>query len=1035
MGILFSKLYDRIRRLNIKETFHTVFEEVIMKILRFSLWLFAFLWMSSSLYAQDGYWQQWVHYKIDVTLDAENKMLTGRETIVYKNNSPDVLEEIYLHLYPNAFKDENTTMAREAKADYQMPRFNEEDNGYIDIHRMQITRREEMIDWASIPVAAYDVDETILHANLPDPLPPGGELVIDIEFTEKIRRFLGRAGYRGNQFDMAQWYPKLVVYDEDGWHPDKFHTSGEFYGEFGIFDVSITLPFDYIVAATGKVVEGDPGWKWVKVDTSLGPDQWIEEQKKMKEAIQAKKEDGETRTVTFRAEKVHDFAWLASPDFLYEYGEWDGIPIHVLYRSHVRGGWTKQVVERGIRVIEFLSTKFGRYPYPQLSITHGLLGGGMEYPMLVMNAGPGEGLISHEVGHIYFYGMLASDELDEAWMDEGFTTYQERWYQETLYGPMGQDMANLPSYIPSFARSGPFSSYRENAINGSLNYMNSGFYEPISKPAHEFRGGYGVNAYTRGALFHEMLRYILGEDNWETFCHEYFDRWKFKHVNEARLREVAEDVSGMDLRWFFDQWLRGTPLVDYALDEIRKMKNADGTWRTEVDVVRKSDGIMPVEVEVTLPDGSTEVKRWDGVDSKGTVVFETAGRTRNIKLDPRDQVMDNNRSNNGTSKIRLVTNWPWLYWYNPRDVYTIFWQPSVWYNDVDGGRLGLIFRGNIRRTQNRFNLGLWYGTKSKEVDYAFRLADRTGIGNGFVSYNMFFKKIEGRLNGHLGVLLQLANHWYRPPRFNIRVGLDYWERLDDDADYTFRKWRRNGETYRLDEWDEGRVGKFYVDLEVDPRGQHWRSRWNVRLEVADELIGSDVTFGQLSGSGLFRWGSPNSDNIAFRLFGGTSFGKEAPPTQEHFFADGAGPLERFNRYYLRSVGAFPAGMNYHHPGDGNLRGYFNQHRDVFLASQNIAAINVEATKSVRLPLIGRLFTALRMRTDLSVFYDFGTLGQMVGGGDVQLQDAGLGFHIRGRLPNYQQYTLRFDFPIWLSDPEPGEESFTFRWLFSYRQAL
>ena len=170
---------------------------------------------------QEGYWQQFVHYTIDVTLDTEKKALEGKETILYRNNSPEVLEEIYLHLYPNAFKDDNSTVAQEYKADNYLPRVNPEDRGYIDIQQLQIVRRTENIDWESVGLSAYEIDDTILKAKLPDPLPPGGELMIEIKFYEKIRRILGRAGYRGNQFDFAQWYPKLVVYDEKGWNPEE----------------------------------------------------------------------------------------------------------------------------------------------------------------------------------------------------------------------------------------------------------------------------------------------------------------------------------------------------------------------------------------------------------------------------------------------------------------------------------------------------------------------------------------------------------------------------------------------------------------------------------------------------------------------------------------------------------------------------------------------------------------------------------------------------------------------------------------------
>lgn len=990
---------------------------------------------SSNSLGQENYWQQHVYYTIDVSLDTENKALTGTETIIYRNNSTDILDEIYLHLYPNAFKDYNSTLAKEAKADYRLPRFNPEDNGYIDIKEMRVMRRTESPDWQSAPLMAYEIDDTILKSRLPDPLPPGGELMIEIVFYEKIRKFLGRAGYRGNQYDLAQWYPKLVVYDENGWHPDKFHTSGEFYGEFSTFDVSITLPYNYIVAATGEVVEGDPGWDWVRVDTSHSSDEWQSEQEKLKEAIEKRKEKGETRTVKFHAEKVHDFAWLASPDFLYERGEWDGIPIHVLYGSHARNGWTKKVVQRGERVLEFLSTKFGRYPYPQLSITHGLLGGGMEYPMLVMNAGPNEGLISHEVGHVYFYGILANDELAEAWMDEGFTTFQERWYQETQYGPMGMDRDDFIQRIPWFARTGPFSSYRESTINSALGYMNSGFYEPIAKYAHKFKGGYGVNAYTRGSLFFEMLKYVVGDEVWDKICHEYFNRWKFKHVNEARFRKVAEDVSGMDLAWYFKQWLHDSLFVDYALGKVKKSKQSDGSWRTQVEIKRRERGIMPVEVEVLMPDGSRKVKRWDGRSERGTVVFQTASKPGKVTLDPRDQVLDNNRLNNGTIRMRITPDYPWMYWYSPRDVYLLRWKPTLWYNDVDGVRLGSILKGSYRQSKFRPNLGLWYGIKSKEVDFLLGYHNRTSIRNGIFSYGLSFRKVEGRLRGNIGGTFHLAKHWYRPPRYNIDFGFTFWQLLDDGEAYAIRTFETDDGIKRLPEWEKGKVSKFYLSFNVNPRGLRWESYFNVGFELANEALESAFNFAQLSGRCKFRYGSAMGSYLEVRLFGGHTFGRDRPPLQELFFVDGAGPVERFDKYYLRSRGAFPAELHYHQPGDGNLRGYFNQHGDQFLAGRRIVSANLEGTTFLRIPLLNRLFSLLRIRTAFSGFYDIGSVHKMFDGGSKQLQDAGVGIRLFGRLPNYRRFTLRFDFPVWLSDPQLEEENFKFRWLFSFSQAL
>ena len=224
--------------------------------------------MVTSLSAAEGYWQQFVHYKMNVSLDPETHLLTGTSEILYQNNSPDTIRSFYMHLYPNGYRSPQSLRAREGKEFYMVLNTDTSATGWIDIKQFRILPADGSTD-SNTPMTAFEVDDTILKTTLPEPLPPGGKIRIELEFVLKVRKFSGRAGRRGNQYDFAQWYPKVCVYDENGWNNIPFHLQGEFYGEFGTFDVTIDVPFDYIVGSTGFVTDGYPGWELVQVDTSM----------------------------------------------------------------------------------------------------------------------------------------------------------------------------------------------------------------------------------------------------------------------------------------------------------------------------------------------------------------------------------------------------------------------------------------------------------------------------------------------------------------------------------------------------------------------------------------------------------------------------------------------------------------------------------------------------------------------------------------------------------------------------------------------
>jgi hypothetical protein len=742
------------------------------------------------------------------------------------------------------------------------------------------------------------------------------------------------------------------------------------------------------------------------------------------------------RQVTFHAEQVHDFAWLTCPDFLYERGEYDGIPIHALFRSFAKPRWSKVATERGRRALEWLSTKFGRYPYPQLSITHGLLGGGMEYPMLVMNASESEGLILHEVGHIYFFGIFGNNEQKEAFLDEGFTSFQTNWYMETRYGKWGYDREATMKNATWLGRHRPAVANNVGNRNFAHFYMNSGYNEPISRYAYEYKDGlgYSVNAYTKGAIFYEMLRYVVGEETFQKICHEYFNRWALKHVNEARFKQVCEEVSGMDLDWFFQQWLHETKTVDYTLGSVEKKQTANGKWQTEVEIVRKDDGIMPVEVELTLADNEKVRQRWDGKEKKGTLTFTTATAPRRVVLDPEDQIMDKSRLGHGNLRIEFYPEYPRMN-YNPPDAYVVTWKPSFWYNDIDGLRLGVRFNGRYRNSR-MLSLAGWYGPNSSELDGRFSFSNPLG---SHVNYQMSLMKLEGRIAGDVSLRMFWAKRLTTPPNFNLAVGVNYAELPKDKVDYTFRRVDVGDNIMAVRTWSAGKVNQAYLTFNVNPRGMKWRSLLNYEIRRADEVFGSDATFTRVQGSFNFWIPSRRGDGLYLRLFQGAFLrDHDDKPLQHLFSAFDASPAEQFGSFYLRSRGAFPAEAHYHRPGGGNLRGYFDQPER---AGKNLIAANVELRKARRLPVLGKLLAPVLGNSTVSAFFDGGRLKNLQGASQT-LADAGLGVTFNKTVADAwysfilgTNYTIRLDFPLWVSRPRANDDELKFRYVLSFQQAL
>jgi hypothetical protein len=951
--------------------------------------------------AEDRYFQQFVHYTIRTRLDTKNHKLTGTETILYKNNSPDTLQVFYLHLYPNAYKSKNSPLMKDFRR-----RFN---YTFMDIpkkYRGSLDISNVTIDGVSV---TPEIDYTIAKIDLPAPLAPGDSMTVSLEFDEKIRRHAGRAGYRGNHYDLAQWYPKVVVYDDEGFHPDPFRT-GEFYGEFGKFDVYMDVPDNYVVAATGVVEEGDPGWSLNPVGGKGSRDA---------------KKDGDTayKTVHFAADNVHDFAWNADPNFAVQDTAWNDIEIRSFFNKNNKA-WKDTTLAHGIRAVEWLSEKVGLYPYPQVSVVEALLRGGMEYPMLVMDGRVGEALVLHEIGHIYFFGILGNNERTEAWLDEGFTSFQTDWYKLERYGAYGitRDWNWYQRLTPQYTILGG----RRRAV---FSLERLGYGERVSTRAEEFKHSYRHNVYEKAALILFALRYVVGDDAFDRILKQYFTTWKFKHVTGKRFEDICEEVTGTDLSWFFEEWAHTRKICDYRLEEVKSNVSPSGDgYDVRVKIDRLGEIIMPLSLEFTFEDGAVHRERIDGRLRTIKQTYQFPAKPKKSALNPNNEIIDINMTDNVLPRRwDLQIDWPNNFYY-PEDAYVIRHRPAVWYNDIDGLKVGYHIRSSHFDFYRRFQLGIYYGLKSNRVDFSTSYAVPTetlGL-NGTLKASGY--KMEGRRDFTLSFSLHKRSELIRPPSQQLTLAFNYHELVDT-------QFVINPEFYQ--------TGPDIVPLElkyqVDPQFDILRTKTELGLRFGREWFGGDYKYTRFFGVMDFETRRPLVPfDGGMRIFLGLITG--SMPNQQKFNLAGAGVLGQETLFFLRSPGAIWPDAHYLMPGDGNLRGYAE---GTFPVNRLLTA-NFKLGKTV--PWLSRPRNKWFGEITAAAFADIGTVLDKSNpiAGDQRIQalvdnglfseaifDAGVGLRMHRRFPFWDFY-LRYDIPFYANQPEVNGESkeTQYRYLFS-----
>jgi hypothetical protein len=539
--------------------------------MKYFLFILFFIASFLSATAQHSYWQQQVNFVIDVTLNDVDHTLDAFEKIEYINNSSDTLHFIWFHLWPNAFRNDQTAFTEQeiqnGRTDFYFS--DREQRGYINRFDFRINGQ---------PVRTEDHPQyiDIVRLVLPTPLAPGKKTNIETAFHVKIPYNFSRGGHVEQSYQITQWFPKPAVYDRTGWHPMPYLDQGEFYSEFGNYDVRITLPANYVVAATGDLQESNER-EWIKSSARqdsvrkiiLAPKPKTSSSKTLKlkktpePTIRSSKE---MKTLHFLQNNVHDFAWFADKEFLVASDtiQLNGrtIDAYVFYLPKDENTWKNGTtfIKDAIR---FRSNTIGEYPFNVVSVVEAKMGfaGGMEYPTITSisptrNEGELEETIEHEVGHNWFQGMLATNERDNPWMDEGINTYYDLRYKKEKYGA-----AHIKGTLTN-------EDLMMRALDTWVNWKKD---QPITTTSEKFTAiNYGLIAYFKTATWLQQIETNVGKEKFDAAMKAYFEEWKFKHPSPDDFRQSIEKNTAKNLSGLFHAATIQTDTT--VFDQKRKIK-------------------------------------------------------------------------------------------------------------------------------------------------------------------------------------------------------------------------------------------------------------------------------------------------------------------------------------------------------------------------------------------------------------------------------------------------------------------------------
>ncbi len=1039
-----------------------------------------------------AYWQQDVHYKIDAILDDSLDVVSGREQLTYYNNSPDTLYDVYFHLYQNSFI-RGSYMERLNVANHFKQKFGkyEEAGKGTELSSFMIN---------GMPITPV-IDYSIMKVKLLFPILPNSSAQINMEFktyfeiggNQRRRMKIFTDGFGNKQYDGVHWYPRICVYDRKfGWATDQ-HLGKEFYGDFGQFEVSLSLPNQYILDATGEL-QNELEVLPVALREKLAIKNFVKKPWEEKPSIIVEP-NGTYKTWKFRAVNTHDFAWVADPTFRIGEVVLDlpdnpnkKVRCIALAQEQHAARWQDAALFCS-KIIQMYSRDFGTYAYPKMICADAR--DGMEYPMLTLDGGGSPGyyfLIAHEVGHNWFFGMVGNNETYRACLDEGFTQFLSHWSMSRLTEEQKRSTGKS-KYFNGYYR--PMSQMDQVVMNGYLrdavnqNDMTLNTHSDDFNGALNHGGGYG-HVYYKTATMLYNLQYVLGDDLFIKAMQHYFNQYKMCHPYVEDFRNSIIQYTHVDLNWFFDQWMETTKSIDYGIDGVKRMDKD----QVQIRFSRKGSMQMPIDFSVIgkdssvqrfiIPntyfakkDGATVLPTWRGWGMLNQQYTTTINYSKDIKyvvIDPSHRLADINQLNNST-KCPVLFSFDHQINNPPDRLHYIFkWRPAIWFNNYDGLKAGLHVNGNYLNQKHVFKLSVWYNTgaganydattysKSSKIDHIHYSASYANRIGKFMDFSFQSRSLDGIYVNQIGINKTIENTTYRIFAKSMhRVQLYY---LPAYQQIVIPGAGFYPEISSYKQWNN------ILNLEVEKNYNALKGNGSLLFGLRSSALFSDFDYATVY-LNIVQNNNLSKFEIRTRLFAQYMTGTLVAPESQLYLA-GANPEEMIENKYTRSAGTLPADgfkygtvSNHLQTGGGlNIRGYTGYLMPVnvkwdqyYLYKGNSgAAVNLEIDYDKFIPLkLGWLSKYFHI--DSYLFMDAGLLklnnptildskiaGSLSSITTPVLASGGAGFALTikkfGILDEPKPLVIRFDMPVYLSNaPFEEETNFKFRWLIGIQRCF